>query len=107
MLTKLSAALAVTIVSFLAVQEASAQVSVRGYYRSNGTYVQPHYRSNPDRSFYNNWSTYPNINPYTGKIGTKLTPSYGSTRSNGGYKNYGSSYRYPSYSSSYRSYFKR
>ena len=50
---------------------AFADVSVRGYYRSNGTYVQPHYRSNPDGNVYNNWSTYPNINPYTGRTGTR------------------------------------
>lgn len=66
-----------------------ADVRVRGYYRSNGTYVRPHYRSDPDGNFYNNWSTYPNINPYTGAIGTRRTPSYSS----------GYSWRTPSYSS--------
>lgn len=55
---------------------ADAAVRVRGYFRSNGTYVRPHYRSNPDGNFWNNWSTYPNINPYTGSIGTRRTPSY-------------------------------
>lgn len=50
---------------------AIAVVRVRGYYRKDGTYVQPHYRSNPDGNPYNNWSTHPNINPYTGKQGTK------------------------------------
>ncbi|MEQ8628732.1 hypothetical protein [Ekhidna sp.] len=49
-------------------------VYVKGYFRSNGTYVAPHYRSAPDGNFYNNWSTYGNINPYTGKEGTKVTP---------------------------------
>ena len=42
----------------------------RGYYRSNGTYVQPHWQTNPDRNIYNNWNTYPNINPFTGCQGT-------------------------------------
>ena len=28
---------------------------VRGYYRSNGTYVQPHYRSAPDSYKWNNY----------------------------------------------------
>lgn len=51
-----------------------AAVRVRGYYRKDGTYVRPHYRSNPDGNPYNNWSTYPNINPYTGKRGTKHIP---------------------------------
>lgn len=49
-------------------------VYVRGYYRDDGTYVAPHYRSDPDGVFSNNWSTYPNVNPYTGKIGTERTP---------------------------------
>jgi tetratricopeptide (TPR) repeat protein len=46
-------------------------VHVRGYYPSNGTYVQPHMRSAPDGNFSNNWSTKGNINPYTGVPGTK------------------------------------
>jgi hypothetical protein len=43
------------------------QVRVRGYYRKDGTYVRPHYRSNPDGNPYNNWSYPGNTNPYTGK----------------------------------------
>jgi hypothetical protein len=54
----------------------AGSVYIRGHYRSNGTYVHPHYRSSPDRNFRNNWSTYPNINPYTGKRGTRR--GYGS-----------------------------
>jgi len=65
----------------IATLSANADVYVRGYYRRNGTYVRPHYRSNPDGNFYNNWSTYPNINPHTGTIGTKRTPSYSSSYS--------------------------
>jgi hypothetical protein len=45
-----------------------AQVKVKGYYRKDGTYVQPHYRSNPDGNPYNNWSYPGNVNPYTGKV---------------------------------------
>jgi hypothetical protein len=45
-----------------------AQVHVDGYYRNDGTYVEPHYRSNPDGNPYNNWSYPGNTNPYTGKI---------------------------------------
>ncbi len=48
---------------------ASADVGVRGYYRRNGTYVQPYYRSSPNNTVYDNYSVYPNINPYTGKTG--------------------------------------
>ena len=50
---------------------AIAQVRVKGYVRSDGTYVAPHVRSAPDRSVLNNYSTVPNVNPYTGKPGTK------------------------------------
>jgi hypothetical protein len=53
---------------------AEADVYVGGHYRSNGTYVQPHYRSNPDGIINNNWSTYPNVNPHTGTIGTRRSP---------------------------------
>lgn len=58
---------------------AKADVYVHGYYRSNGSYVEPHYRSNPDNSIYNNWSTSPNINPYTGNRGTRSTQNYSSS----------------------------
>ena len=85
---------------------AFADTYVRGYFRSNGTYVAPHFRSNPDGNFYNNWSTYPNVNPYTGKIGTRRTPSYqnlykntfkspGWSTNNGGF-GYGRTSRYDS-----------
>ncbi|MCX7835691.1 MAG: hypothetical protein N2450_06430 [bacterium] len=49
-------------------------VYVRSYIRSNGTFVNQHYRSFPDGNFYNNWSTKGNINPYTGSWGTQVTP---------------------------------
>ena len=35
---------------------AMAQVNVRGYYRSNGTYVRPHTRTAPDGIKWNNKS---------------------------------------------------
>ena len=44
---------------------------VNGYYRSNGTYVTPHYRSGRDGYHNNNWSVQGNVNPYTGQPGTK------------------------------------
>ena len=47
-----------------------ADVSVDGYYRKDGTYVQPHHRSDPNNNANDNWSTKGNINPYTGKEGT-------------------------------------
>lgn len=56
---------------------AAAQTHVDGYFRNNGTYVAPHYRSSPDSSRTNNYSTYGNVNPYTGNVGTvPLQPQY-------------------------------
>lgn len=54
----------------------TAQVKVKGYYKKNGTYVQPHYRSNPDGNPYNNWSYPGNTNPYTGKTATGNLDTY-------------------------------
>ncbi|HEU4583280.1 MAG TPA: hypothetical protein VFS67_33715 [Polyangiaceae bacterium] len=53
---------------------------VRGYVRKDGTYVAPHYRSAPDGNFWNNWSTRGNVNPYTGKPGTRTQPGPSGTR---------------------------
>ena len=41
------------------------------YTRSDGTYVQGHWRSSPDSSYNNNYSTQGNYNPYTGQSGTQ------------------------------------
>ena len=49
----------------------AAPVSHKGYVKKDGTYVQPHYQSAPDNTKTNNWSSTPNVNPYTGKAGTK------------------------------------
>lgn len=77
-----------------------AAVSVRGYYRSNGTYVQPHYRSNPDGNPYNNWSYPGNTNPYTGETAGGNPDTYLKNYYN---KSSGSNYSsgYSSYSPSY------
>jgi len=48
----------------------AGSVYVRPYIRSDGTYVEGHYRSTPDGNPYNNWSTRGNVNPYTGQQGT-------------------------------------
>ena len=54
---------------------AQSTVHVEGYTRSNGVYVQEHFRTAPDATISNNWSTIGNINPYTGKPGTVSYPS--------------------------------
>lgn len=48
-----------------------SSVHVSGYTRSTGTYVAPHYRTAPNRTRLDNWSVKPNVNPYTGRAGTK------------------------------------
>ena len=44
-------------------------VYVKPYYNSSGTYVPGHYRTAPNNTNRDNFSTYPNTNPYTGKPG--------------------------------------
>jgi len=95
------------LITFAFISVASASVYVNGYFRSDGTYVAPHYRSDPDGIFWNNYSSYGNVNPYTGSIGTRwpsyydYTPSYSSY-----YPSYSSYYNYytPSYYGGYDSY---
>ena len=72
---------------------AEADVWVNGHYKNNGSYVQPHYRSNANSTTYDNWSSRGNTNPYTGQRGYKSN-NYGSRLGGqelfGGQKNFGS-----------------
>ena len=52
-------------------QQPARAVWINGYTRADGTYVPGHYRTAPDGDASNNWSTYPNMNPHTGKPGTR------------------------------------
>ncbi len=61
--------LALCAMLFASLAEAGG-VRVRGYTRKDGTYVAPHYRSAPNSSKLDNYSTRGNYNPYTGKTGT-------------------------------------
>jgi hypothetical protein len=47
--------------------------SVRGYTKKNGTYVAPSHATNPNGTKRDNLSSKGNVNPYTGKAGTKDT----------------------------------
>lgn len=49
----------------------SGSHSISGYTRSNGTHVAPSHATNPNATRNNNYSTKGNVNPYTGKAGTK------------------------------------
>lgn len=60
---------------------AQKSVRVKGYYRKDGTYVAPHYRSAPNSSRYDNYSTRGNYNPYTGKRGSTDPYKYPTTGS--------------------------
>ena len=42
-----------------------------GYTRSNGTYVQGHYKTSSNYTNHDNFSTSGNYNPYTGSTGTR------------------------------------
>tara|TARA_B110000259_G_scaffold1825_1_gene2188 strand:+ start:146 stop:331 length:186 start_codon:yes stop_codon:yes gene_type:complete len=51
------AALAILVTSITAFNSsANALVSVDGYYKGNGTFVAPHFRTNPDGNPYNNFN---------------------------------------------------
>lgn len=61
-------------------QQAAAYVSVDGYYRSDGTYVKPHVRSNPNGLKYDNYSWSSGDDLYNDTYGTRGsewdTPTY-------------------------------
>ena len=50
-------------------------VHVRGHFRDDGTYVPPHYRTHQNHTIADNYSTYPNVNPHTGEVGTQRSSS--------------------------------
>ena len=46
-------------------------IRVKSYYKpSTGTYVMPSYRTSPNKTKLDNYSTKGNYNPYSGKSGT-------------------------------------
>lgn len=46
-------------------------VAVRGHVTKKGKYVAPSHRTSPDHTQRNNYSAKGNVNPHTGKKGTK------------------------------------
>jgi hypothetical protein len=106
--------LTLALIAFSFVTFSQSTVYVNGYYRSNGTYVQPHYRTSPNSTVYDNWSTYPNVNPYTGSVGTRYYqynsgyPSYNYSNSyyNSGYNSSNSTYQYPQFNSNFNGYWR-
>jgi len=69
----------VVIALFATQAYAAKDVYVDSYFNNQGTYVQPYHRTSPDSNPYNNYSSYGNTNPWTGKLGTESP--YGSSRS--------------------------
>lgn len=63
-----TAACCASIVSSQALAQRSTWV--RPTIRSDGTFVQGHMRTAPNATRADNWSSSPNVNPYTGKVGT-------------------------------------
>lgn len=64
----------------LSAQTNPNHVYVSGYHRADGTYVPAHYRTAPNHTAWDNFSTIGNVNPYTMETGT-VVPSESSTRS--------------------------
>jgi len=61
-------ALVLGLVGFVGSAEAATRV--RSYYKpSTGRYIMPHYRTSPNSTRWDNYSTKGNYNPYTGKKG--------------------------------------
>ena len=74
-------------------QTNSNHVYVSGYYKSNGTYVQPYYRTAPNSTNRDNFSTRGNTNPYTGEAGYIIPDSNtSSTYTTNSYSNSSTTY---------------
>ena len=48
-----------------------ADHDIKGYVKKDGTYVAPAHATNPDSKTTNNYTHDGNVNPYSGKVGTK------------------------------------
>mgnify|MGYP001193225282 CR=1 FL=1 len=51
--------------------KSTSDVHVHGYTKKNGTVVQPYTRTHENGTQKDNFSSKGNVNPYTGKVGTK------------------------------------
>ena len=69
---------ALFVVLFCVAQTNPNHVYVNGYYRE-GTYIAPHYRTTPNSTVNDNFSTVGNTNPYTGEDGTLPREYYNSS----------------------------
>jgi hypothetical protein len=88
------------IVAFFTPKEAKAYYRVNGYFRSNGTYVSPYYRSNPNAFRWDNYS-YRSFQPLYNRSYTSPTRNYSSNWYTPDYSYTWNSNRSNSYSTSY------
>ncbi len=51
--------------------KSASDVHVNGYTKKDGTVVQPYTRTRENSTQKDNYSSKGNVNPYTGKVGTK------------------------------------
>ena len=63
--------LAITFLFFFTSITFAKSVHVKSNVTKSGTYRPAHYRTSPNKTKFDNWTTKGNVNPYTGKIGTK------------------------------------
>lgn len=66
MVTAFAALVALPAISF-----AAADHAVRGHIKKDGKYVAPHRATNPNNTKRDNYSSKPNVNPYSGKQGKR------------------------------------
>lgn len=66
------AGLALALLLFVSAGSAEAKtIKVKAYFKpSQGSYVMPSYRTSPNKTKLDNYSTKGNYNPYSGKKGT-------------------------------------
>ena len=76
--------LTLTLVSFVAFSQTPQYV--KGYYKSNGTYVSGYYRTVANNTVTDNYTTKGNINPYTGQKGTRTYYNSYSSRNSYSYR---------------------
>ncbi len=66
------ALVAILSLSLFASTAEAKTVSVKGYYKpTTGKYVSPSYRTSPNKTKIDNYSSKGNYNPYSGKKGSK------------------------------------
>jgi len=68
--------LALVLIGLTAEASQAKSSHVNGYFKKDGTYVAPHYRTAPDSNPYNNYSTPGNLNPNSGTITGGSLPNY-------------------------------